>query len=44
MYIMGLTAREYVALLGGGHTLGRTHAARSGFKVRVVFLVEWYVQ
>lgn len=31
MNIMGLTAREYVALIGGGHTLGQMHQNRSGF-------------
>lgn len=29
--IMGLTDREFVALMGGGHGLGRMHSARSGF-------------
>jgi catalase-peroxidase len=29
--IMGLTDREFVALMGGGHGLGRMHFARSGF-------------
>lgn len=28
---MGLTNREYVALIGGGHTLGQMHYDRSGF-------------
>jgi catalase-peroxidase len=31
MNVMGLTAREYVALIGGGHTLGQMHQNRSGF-------------
>ena len=31
MNIMGLTAREFVALIGGGHTLGQMHQNRSGF-------------
>lgn len=31
MNIMGLTVREYVALIGGGHSLGQMHQNRSGF-------------
>jgi catalase (peroxidase I) len=29
--MLGLSSREMVALMGGGHTLGRQHKARSGF-------------
>lgn len=29
--VMSLTDREFVALLGGGHSLGRMHPERSGF-------------
>jgi catalase (peroxidase I) len=29
--VMGLTDREFVALVGGGHGLGRLHSSRSGF-------------
>jgi|EP01046_Picozoa_sp_COSAG06_P066006 catalase (peroxidase I) len=29
--VMGLTKREFVALLGGGHSLGQMHPERSGF-------------
>jgi catalase (peroxidase I) len=31
MSMMGLTNREYVALMGGGHSIGQLHTARSGF-------------
>jgi catalase-peroxidase len=31
MAIMGLTNREYVALMGGGHSIGQLHYDRSGF-------------
>ncbi|CAE8656356.1 unnamed protein product [Polarella glacialis] len=31
MKVMGLTRREFVALVGGGHTLGQMHASRSSF-------------
>jgi cytochrome c peroxidase len=30
-YRMGFTDREIVALIGGGHTIGRCHKDRSGF-------------
>ena len=29
--VMGLSKREFVALLGGGHSLGQMHPDRSGF-------------
>lgn len=32
MQVMGLTTREFVALIGGGHGIGMMHQARSGFR------------
>lgn len=32
MEVMGLTPREWVALIGGGHSLGEMHRDRSGFR------------
>jgi len=31
MEVMGLTPREFVVLMGGGHSLGQMHADRTGF-------------
>lgn len=31
-YRMGFSDREIVALIGGGHTIGRCHKDRSGFE------------